>query len=129
MQRREFIVLVGALTAWPLCAHAQQAKIAKVGVLVAGIPDPQPFWTTFQRAMHDLSYVEGQQIQFEYRSAEGDRNRLKELAADLVRDNVDIIVTFQTPTVTAAKQATQSIPIVMASAGDPVGTGLVASLA
>jgi ABC-type uncharacterized transport system substrate-binding protein len=129
MQRREFIVLVGALAAWPLSARAQQPKIAKIGVLVAGVPDPQPFWTTFQRAMHDLGYVEGQQVQFEYRSAEGDRNRLKELAADLVRDNVDIIVTFQTPTVTAAKQATQSIPIVMASAGDPVGTGLVASLA
>ena len=129
MHRREFIVLVGALAGSPLSARAQQPKIAKIGVLVAGIPDPQPFWTTFQKAMHDLGYVEGQQVQFEYRSAEGDRNRLKELAADLVRDNVDIIVTFQTPTVTAAKQATQSIPIVMASAGDPVGTGLVASLA
>lgn len=129
MHRRDFIILVGALAAWPLSARAQQPKIAKIGVLVAGIPDPQPFWTTFQRAMHDLGYVEGQQVQFEYRSAEGDRNRLKELAADLVRDNVDVIVTFQTPTVTAAKQATQSIPIVMASAGDPVGTGLIASLA
>lgn len=129
VQRREFIILVGALAAWPLPAHAQQPKIAKIGVLVAGSPDPQPFWRTFREAMHDLGYVEGQSIQFEYRSAEGDRNRLKELAADLVRGNVDIIVTFQTPTATAAKQATQSIPIVMASAGDPVGTGLIASFA
>jgi putative ABC transport system substrate-binding protein len=130
MQRREFIVLVGALAAWPLtAARAQQPKIAKIGVLVAGIPDPQPFWTTFREAMHDLGYTEGQNIQFEYRSAQGDRNRLKELAADLVRDNVDIIVTWQTPTVMAAKQATQTIPIVMADSGDPVGTGLISSLA
>jgi putative ABC transport system substrate-binding protein len=130
MRRREFIGMLGSsVAAWPLTAFAQQAHVAKVGVLVAGTPDPQPFWTTFQKAMHDLGYVEGRNIQFEYRSAEGDRNRLRELAADLVRDKVDIIVTFQTPTVTAAKQATQSIPIVMASAGDPVGTGLIASLA
>lgn len=129
MRRREFITFTGSLVAWPLTAHAQLPKVAKIGVLVAGTPDPQPFWTVFRQALHDLGYVEGQNIQFEYRSAEGDRNHLKELAADLVHDNVDIIVTFQTPTVTAAKQVTQSIPIVMASAGDPVGTGLVASLA
>jgi putative ABC transport system substrate-binding protein len=129
MKRREFIVFVGGIAAWPLSAHALQSKVTKIGVLVAGTPDPQPFWTTFRQALRDLGYVEGQNVQFEYRSAEGDRNRLKELAGDLVHDNVDIIVTFQTPTVTAAKQATRSIPIVMASAGDPVGTGLIASLA
>ena len=116
MQRREFIIVIGALAGCPLSARAQQPKIAKIGVLVAGIPDPQPLWSTFQ-----IGYVEGQQVQFEYRSAEGYKNRLNDLAADLVCDNVDVIVTFQTPTVTAAKQATQSIPIVMASAGDPVG--------
>jgi putative ABC transport system substrate-binding protein len=116
---------------WPITARAQQqqSRLRKIGVLVAGTPDPKPFWTTFQEAMHNLGYREGQNIQFEYRSAEGDRNRLKELAVDLVRDNVDIIVTWQTPTVMAAKQVTQSIPIVMADSGDPVGTGLVASLA
>jgi putative tryptophan/tyrosine transport system substrate-binding protein len=130
MRRREFIALAGrTAVAWPLAARAQQAHVPKIGVLVAGTPDPKPFWTTFKEAMHDLGYVEGRNIQFEYRSAEGDRSRLMELAADLVRDNVDIIVTFQTPTARAAKQVTQSIPIVMASAGDPVGTGLVASLA
>lgn len=129
MKRREFIVFVGGVAAWPLFANAQSPKVAKIGVLVAGTPDPQPFWTTFQKAMHDLGYVEGQNIQFEYRSAEGDISRLKQLASDLVRDNVDIIVGWQTSAVTAAKQATHSIPIVMASAGDPVGTGLVASLA
>lgn len=133
MRRREFIgLLTGVVTPalfGPSAVRAGQTHIPKIGVLVAGTPDPQPFWTTFREAMRDLGYVEGQNIQFEYRSAEGDRNRLKELAADLVRDNVDVIVSWQTPTATAAKQATQSIPIVMADSGDPVGTGLVASLA
>lgn len=130
MRRREFIVLLGSMAGmWPLAARAQQAHIPKIGVLVAGSPDPQPFWTIFQEAMRDNGFVEGQNIQFEYRSAEGDRNRLKVLAADLVRDNVDLIVTWQTPTVMAAKEATQSIPIVMADSGDPVGTGLIANLA
>lgn len=133
MKRREFIGLLTCVATpallRPSIVRAQQAHVRKIGVLVAGIPDPQPFWTTFRGAMRDLGYVEGQNIQFEYRSAEGDKDRLKQLAADLVRDNVDIIVSWQTPTVTAAKQATQSIPIVMADSGDPVGTGLVASLA
>ncbi len=129
MRRRVFIALVGGAAAWPLTAHSQLPHIPKIGVLVAGTPDPRPFWTIFQEALRDAGYIAGRNIKFEYRSAEGDSNRLKELAADLVRDNVDMIVTFQTPTVTAAKQATNSIPIVMASAGDPVGTGLVASLA
>jgi putative ABC transport system substrate-binding protein len=82
--------MFGGSAAWPLAALAQQHN-PKIGVLVAGTPDPQPFWTTFQKAMHDLGYVEGQNIQFEYRSAEGDISRLKKLASDLVRDNVDII--------------------------------------
>jgi len=129
MKRREFIILLAGAATWSLPAPAQQPKLVKIGVLVAGTPDPQPFWTIFREAMHDLGYVEGQNVQYQYRSAEGDRNRLKELAADLVRDNVEIIVAWQTPTVTAAKQATQRIPIVMADSGDPVGTGLIASLA
>jgi putative ABC transport system substrate-binding protein len=127
--RRQFIVLLGGIAGAPLAARAQLPKNAKIGVLVAGTPDPKPFWTTFRQAMTDHGYIEGQNIQYDYRSAEGDGTRLKQLAADLVQDNVDIIVAWQTPTVTVAKQATQTIPIVMASAGDPVGTGLVASLA
>jgi putative ABC transport system substrate-binding protein len=130
MRRREFITLIsGAAAAWSLAAHGQKARLPKIGVLVAGSPDPQPFWTIFQEALRDLGYVEGQNIQFEFRSAEGDRNRLSGLAAELVKLNVDILVTWQTPTATAAKQATSNIPIVMADSGDPVGTGLVASLA
>jgi putative ABC transport system substrate-binding protein len=129
MRRRELIIFAGSLVCWPLLARAQEPKVPKIGVLVAGTPDPQPFWRVFRQALRDLGYIEGQNIQFEYRSAEGDRSRLKDLAADLVHDNVDIIVGWQTPTITAAQQATHSIPIVMASAGDPVGTGLIASLA
>jgi len=130
MRRRDFIKMLGiSAAAWPLTARAQQAHIPKIGVLVAGTPDPQQFWTIFRQALRDLGYIEGQNIQFEYRSAEGDRTRLNGLAIDLARMNLDIIVTWQTPTVMAAKQATHSIPIVMADSGDPVGTGLVASLA
>lgn len=69
MKRREFIVFFGGIAAWPLSAHALQSKVTKIGVLVAGPPDPQPFWTTFRQALRDLGYVEGQNIQFEYRSA------------------------------------------------------------
>ena len=133
MKRREFIGLLTSVVTPGLfatsIARAEQAHIPKIGVLVAGTPDPKPFWTTFREAMRELGYVEGQTVQFEYRSAEGDKDRLKALAADLVRENVDVIVSWQTPTATAAKQATQNIPIVMADSGDPVGTGLIASLA
>lgn len=131
MRRREFLALLGgAVAARPFVARAQQQpRLPVVGVLVAGIPDPKPFWTVFREALGDLGYVEGRNIQFEFRSAEGDRNRLDALAAELVRANVDIIVTWQTPTTTAAKRATDRIPIVMADSGDPVGTGLIASLA
>src|SRR5262249_9319073 len=79
--------------------------------------------------LRDLGYVEGQNIRFEFRSAEGDISRLPELAAELVRLKVDVIVTWFTATAVAAKQATREIPIVMAETGDPVGVGLVASLA
>lgn len=131
MRRREFLGLLGgsAAATSPLVANAQQPKLLKIGVLVAGNPDPQPFWRIFREALRDLGYVDGQNILFEFRSAEGNRQLLNELATDLVRLKVDVIVTWQTPTVTAAKQATREIPIVMADSGDPVGTGLIASLA
>jgi putative tryptophan/tyrosine transport system substrate-binding protein len=90
--------------------------------------DPEPFWREFQQGLRDLGYVEGQNIRFEFRSAEGDLDRLPELAGELVRLKVDVIVTWFTPTALAAKQATHEIPIVMAETGDPIGTGLVASL-
>src|SRR4051794_26781650 len=128
-RRREFITLLGGATAaWPFAARAQQAKVPTIGALVIGNINPEQFWREFRQALHDLGYVEGQNIRFEFRSAEGEISRLPELAAELVRLKVDIIVTWFTPTAVAAKQATREIPIVMAETGDPVGTGLIMSL-
>ena len=130
MKRRElFGLIAGAAVASPLSALAQQARPARVGVLVSGTPDPEPFWRIFREGLRDLGYVDGQNVVFEFRSAGGKADLLPKLAADLVRSKVDVIVTWQTPTVRAAKQATSEIPIVMADAGDPVGTGLIGSLA
>jgi putative tryptophan/tyrosine transport system substrate-binding protein len=129
MRRREFITLLGGAAAWPTAARAQRAaKVPIIGVLVIGNIDPAEFWRLFRQGLRDLGYVEGQTIRFEFRSAEGQVDRLPELATELVRLNVDIIVTWFTPPAQVAKQATREIPIVMADAGDPVGTGLIASL-
>jgi putative ABC transport system substrate-binding protein len=129
MRRRQFITLLGGAAAvWPLAAHAQQPKVPTIGALVIGNINPEQFWREFRQGLRDLGYIEGQNIRFEFRSAEGHLDRLSELAAELVRLKVDIIVTWFTPTALAAKQATDEIPIVMAETGDPVGTGLVASL-
>ena len=126
--RREFLALVGGVAAWPHAVWAQQSKMARIGVLVLGSPDPGLFLTVFRQGLTELGYVEGNDIALELKSAAGDTNLLPDLAADLVRSKVDIIVAWQTPAATAAKNATGEIPIVI-SAGDPVGTGLVASLA
>jgi putative tryptophan/tyrosine transport system substrate-binding protein len=128
MKRREFITLIGSAAAWPLTARAQQPRVPTIGALVIGNINPEQFWREFRQGLRDLGYVEGQNIRFEFRSAEGHLDRLPELAAELVRLKVDIIVTWFTPTALAAKQATREIPIVMAETGDPIGTGLVASL-
>jgi putative tryptophan/tyrosine transport system substrate-binding protein len=130
LERRRFITLLGGATVlWPLASVAQQAaKVPVIGALVIGNTDPAQFWRLFRQALRDLGYVEGQNIRFEFRSAEGQADRLPELAAELVRLNVDVIVTWFTPPAQAARQATREIPIVMADAGDPVGTGLIASL-
>jgi ABC-type uncharacterized transport system substrate-binding protein len=128
--RRKFLatLLGGAAAAWPLSARAQQPKVATIGALVIGNISPEEFWREFRQGLRDLGYNEGQNIRFEFRSAEGQIDRLPELAAELVRLKVDVIVTWFTPTAVAAKQATRDIPIVMAETGDPIGTGLVASL-
>ena len=129
MRRRDFIkVVAGSVAGWPLVARAQQPKVPTIGALVIGNADPEEFWREFQQGLRDLGYVEGQNVRFEFRSAEGQVERVPELADELVRLQVDVIVTWFTPTTRAAKQATSQIPIVMADAGDPVGTGLVASL-
>jgi len=130
MRRREFMSLFGAAAAvWPLAGRAQQpAKLPTVGALGLGSTDPEQFWRDVRQGLRALGYVEEQNIRFEFRSAQGQANRLPELAAELVRLKVDVILTWFTPPTEAAKQATHEIPIVMADTGDPIGTGLVASL-
>jgi putative tryptophan/tyrosine transport system substrate-binding protein len=129
VKRRDFLTLVGAVAMCPASAWAQPAGIARIGVLVLGNPDPAPFMTAFREGLSDLGYIDGRNIQLELRSAEGKIGDLQATAAALVALSVDIIVTFQTPAAIAAKKATSEIPIVMGSAGDPVGTGLVTSYA
>ena len=131
MRRREFITLFGGtVVAWPLTVRAQQpANVPTIGVLVLGTPEPEPFLKALRDGLRDIGYIEGQNIRLDIRTAEGKSDLLPVKAAELVRLKVDIIVTFQTPPSTAAKLATSEIPIVMAGAGDPVGTGLIASLA
>ena len=130
VNRRNFIVsLMCGLLAVPLVAEAQQPKLPTIGVLVVGAPSSEKFWRLFRDGMRELGYIEGQNVRFEFRSDQGQAGRLPELAAELVRLRVDVIVPWFTPAATAAKQATRAIPIVMAIAGDPVATGLVQSLA
>ena len=128
MRRRAFVATAGAAVVWPLIARARLAKQPTIGVLVAGTPDPGPFLKALREGLRAFGYAEGRDVALEIRSAEGDPKRLSAVAAAFVRSKVDIIVAYQTPAVQAAKLATHDIPIVMSS-GDPVGTGLVASLA
>jgi putative ABC transport system substrate-binding protein len=126
MRRREFIAFVGGTAVmWPLTARAQKA-IARVGILLIAGPEPMG---PFREALADHGYIEGKNIEFEVRSAQGQIDHLPELAAELVRSKVDVIVAAQTPPIMAAKAATRDIPIVMAPAGNPIENGLVASLA
>ena len=112
-------------------AHAQQVgKVPRIGFLSPFSPSATALWLqAFRQGLLDLGWVEGKNISIEYRYAEGQNDRLPDLAADLVRLKVDIIVTAVTPDALAAKNATKTIPIVMAAAGDPVVSGLVDSLA
>src|SRR5262245_52380444 len=129
MDRRAFVAGTLALLAAPLAGDAQQAaKTPRVGLLRPGTP-PDPYVEAFQRGLRDLGYVEHQTIAFEYRWAEGRSARLPSLAAELVQLKVDVIVTQGEEAARAVKKATSTIPIVMATSGDPVGAGLVASLA
>jgi len=128
VKRREFIRLLGGAAASPMAARAQQTKIPTIGVLFLGSPNPEPFLKALREGLEKVGYIDGQNIRLELRSAGGKASALPDAAAELVRLKVNIIVAWQTPAVTAAKQATSEIPIVMAQAGDPLGTGLIASL-
>ena len=129
MKRREFITLLGGtVVAWPLAARAQQAgKVWRIGVLEQESITLSPNFDAFRQGPRDLGYVEGRNLIIEYRSADGRAERFPELAADLLRVNVDVLVTRGTPAVLAAKKATTTIPIVMTVNGDPFM--VVASLA
>ena len=128
MRRREFVTLLGgALAVSPLRASAQRARVYTLGVLT--LPNPEPLLKALREGLRDAGYVEGGNLRLEVRSAAGRPDLQLDKATELVRLKVDLIVTFFTPSALAAKQATRDIPIVMAGAGDPVATGLVASLA
>jgi putative tryptophan/tyrosine transport system substrate-binding protein len=131
LKRREFITLLGGgAVAWPVAGLAQQAgKLPTLGILGSGTPATQSHWyAAFVQRLRELGWIDGRTVAIEYRWAEGRDERFAEIAAEFVQRKVDVIVTSSTVGVVATKQATSIIPIVFV-AGDPVGTGLVASLA
>ncbi len=131
IDRRGFIVSTLALLAAPLAVEAQPAGRARIALLETSAPDPArvAWWDAFRQRMRELGWVEGQNVTFEARFAEGRVERLPALAAQLVKMKVDVIVTGGTMAAQAAKRATTSIPIVMATGADQVGLGIVAGLA
>jgi putative ABC transport system substrate-binding protein len=130
-RRRFMSALGGTAVAWPLAARAQQpGKLPTVGILGPTTPAAQPEWTVgFIQRLRELGWIEGRNIAIEPRWAEGRIERMVEIASELIRLNVDVIVTSGTAAVVAAKKVTTGVPIVFVGAGDPVGSGLVASLA
>jgi putative tryptophan/tyrosine transport system substrate-binding protein len=130
MRRREFIALAGGATAaWPLAARAQDI-LRVIGILDTISPELNAAnLNALRRGLGDLGYIEGQNIRLEYRSAEGQAAHFPALAEELVRLKVNVIVTRGTPAARAAKEATSTIPVVMAAIGEPLGPGVVASLA
>jgi putative tryptophan/tyrosine transport system substrate-binding protein len=130
MKRREFITLLGGAAAWPIAARAQQSAMPVIGLLGSGTAAAQSEWTAaFLQRLRELGWSEGRNLIIEYRWGEGRTERFSEIAAEFVQRKVTIILTHNTPPTLAAKQATSSIPIVFATAGDPIGAGIVASLA
>src|SRR6478735_2366599 len=130
MKRRAFITLLGSAAAWPLAARAQQSgKLPTIGLLVPGTRSSHGQWfASLVQRLHELGWIEDRTVAIEYRWAEGRGERYAEIAAEFVQLKVDVIVTTG-PAAPQTKKATSVIPIVLALSGDPVGAGLVASLA
>jgi putative ABC transport system substrate-binding protein len=130
MRRRDFIKVVGgAAAAWPLAARAQQRVARRIGFLLVGLSPESKEAKHFRLGLRDAGYSEGRDVVIEWRSAKGDYDRVPELVADLVGAKVDVIVQDSTIGTEVTKRATSTIPIVMALVHDPVGSGLVESLA
>jgi putative ABC transport system substrate-binding protein len=128
MRRREFILALGSAAAWPLAARAQHStRVWRVG-FITHVASDAAFASLFER-LHELGYVEGQNIVVERRYAEGRAERFQEFAAEMVRLKADVVITSTTPAALALRNATTTIPIIIPTAIDPVGTGLIASLA
>jgi ABC-type uncharacterized transport system substrate-binding protein len=132
MRRREFITLLGSTAvAWPVMSQAQQqARLRTVGFLGAGTPATAGVWiSAFTARLRELGWIEDRNVKIDLRWAEGRPDRSAEIATEFVQGKVDVIVTYSSEHVQIAKEATSTIPIVFATAGDPVGSGLVGSLA
>ena len=123
VRRRKLVKLFGGVASmWPLAVLAQRSKVARIGAIYLGVADAESFTKELREGLRQLGYVEGENLAFAFRSAEGRPERLPELAAELVGLKVDVIVALYVPCALAAKQATRDIPIVIL-AGDPVETG------
>jgi ABC-type uncharacterized transport system substrate-binding protein len=133
MRRREFLGVVGGAAAWPLAARAQRSgRIYRIGILLPNTPAivaRNPRIQAFLNGLRELGWIEGQNVTLEWRYGEGQSSRLTALASELVDIKVDVIVTAAAPAAKAAKEATGTIPVVILDPGDPVGAGLVRSLA
>jgi putative ABC transport system substrate-binding protein len=131
MRRREFITMLGATGAWPIAATAQQndsGRQMRIGV-VAAVPPSPDMLNAFRDGMRDRGYIEGQNFTLYVRWPQGTFEQDPSAVTDLLRAKVDVIVAWSTPAVIAVSHATSEIPIVMASVGDPIGSGFVATLA
>jgi putative ABC transport system substrate-binding protein len=128
MRRRQFIAGLGSAAAWPVVARAQQRTMPTIGLLHGESPEAAPeLLLAFRKGLAETGYVEGRNVNVEYRWAENDNDRLTALADDLVRRHVAVVVAVTTSSALAAKTATQTIPIVFSMGGDPVELGLVTS--